>query len=332
MLEDEIPAVRSRAGLFALADRGLLEISGSDATRWLNGMITNDVAGLEPGALRSGCAALLLTNKGRLVTPLQVLRLAHGFWLELPGIAVADVLERLSKLVIADDVTLRDRTQEFARFGIEGPRTANVLGAVLAAPLQLAADASIECKLDGVEIVVARFGWSGEDAVQLFVPQEASGRVRERILAAAPAGMLTPCSAETLEVLRVEAGRPRLGAELSLEILPPEARLEAAISYTKGCYTGQEIMARLRTRGHVNHILVGLELEGGALPVAGARIRGGGAEIGEITSAVRSPQRGAIALGFVRVGFDAPGTVLDVDGLPVRVRDLPFVTRAGEGR
>lgn len=330
MLEDEILAVRRRAGLFALAERGLLEITGSDAPRWLNGMITNDVARLEPGAEHSGCAALLLTNKGRLVSTLQVLRLAHGFWLELPGIAVADVLARLSKLVIADDVVLRDRSHEFERFGIEGPRMAQIMGAALGEPLQLAADGCIERELAGAKIVIARFGWSGEDAVQLFVAKEASTRVREALQAAAPDGTLAECSAETLEVLRVEAGRPRLGAELSLEVLPPEARLESAISYTKGCYTGQEIMARLRTRGHVNHLLVGLELEAGALPAPGTHLRGGGAEIGEITSAVRSPDQGNIALGFVRVGFAAPGTAVDVDGAPARVRELPFVTSAGE--
>jgi folate-binding protein YgfZ len=126
-------------------------------------------------------------------------------------------------------------------------------------------------------------------------------------------------------VLRIEAGRPRLGAELSQAVLPPEARLEGSISYTKGCYIGQEIVARLRSRGHVNHLLVGLRVEGPALPARGASIRAGDAPIGEVTSAARSPHAGVIALGFVRVGHDAPGTVLAVDGARAQVAALPFV-------
>ncbi len=113
------------------------------------------------------------------------------------------------------------------------------------------------------------------------------------------------------------------------DVLPPEARLEASISYTKGCYTGQEIVARLRSRGHVNHLLVGLRFPDGELPAVGAAVRAGDVAVGEITSAAVSPDAGAIALAFVRVGNEAPGTKLAVEGRVAQVRALPFVTPQG---
>jgi len=321
-LEAEVEAVHRRAGLFERDDRGLVEITGSDARRWLNGMVTNDVTLLAEGPERSGCPALVLTNKGRVVADLQVLRVRAGFWLECGREAVADLLERLSRLVIADDVRLADRSHAMAQLGLEGPSARAVLARALGGPVLLAAHACTEATVVGVDVVIARFGSSGEDAFRLFAPCANARALRDRLLAEPE---VSRCSAEALEVLRVEAGRPRLGAELSLDVLPPEARLEAAISYTKGCYIGQEIVARLRSRGHVNHLLVGLRIEGAALPARGAVLWADGTRIGEVTSSVRSPGAGPIALGFVRVGHDQPGTALVVDGAPARVVALPFV-------
>jgi aminomethyltransferase len=192
----------------------------------------------------------------------------------------------------------------------------------------LAPDAWIEGSLAGRTLRIARFGWSGEDAYQLFAPCDGAAAVREHLLASLPESARRLVSQEALEVLRIEAGRPRLAAELSEDVLPPEARLENAISYTKGCYIGQEIVARLRSRGHVNHLLVGLRFAGGELPERGARVCAGEREVGEITSIARSPHAGAIALGFVRAGFEAPGTLLDVVGLPAKVAALPLVAPA----
>jgi len=127
-----------------------------------------------------------------------------------------------------------------------------------------------------------------------------------------------------LEILRIESGTPRQGFELSEDVLPAEARLDAAISATKGCYVGQEIVARLRSRGQVNHLLVGLRFEG-RLPERGARLSAGGKRTGEITSVAWSPQSGPIGLGFVRREHSEPGTEVDVDGQRAIVTALPFV-------
>jgi folate-binding protein YgfZ len=130
-----------------------------------------------------------------------------------------------------------------------------------------------------------------------------------------------------LEVLRIEAGRPRAGAEIGPDTLPAELRLvERAVSFTKGCYTGQEIVARMASRGRVGHLLVGIRFDGDALPAANTPIRIGEAKVGEITSVARSPLAGAIGLGIVRKGFDAPGTLVDAGGCAGRVVELPFVS------
>lgn len=321
---EQVLAVRRAAGLFELEDRGLVVVSGSDAVRWLSGMVTGDVASLSEGPDRSGCPALVLTHRGRIVADVNVLALRSGFWLETARTAAAALCERLSKLVIADDVRLEDESASTARFAIEGPRARLVLEAAAGSQLRIAPDSCCEAEIGGVSAVVARFGWSGEDAYQVFAARGDAERIRSALVAAPGAGLVV-CGPDALEVLRIEAGRPRLFAELSEEILPPEARLERWVSYTKGCYIGQEIIARLRSRGHVNHLLVGLQIEAERLPAKDAPVRAGDKDVGEITSSALSPHVGSIALAFVRVGSDAPGTELDVGGSRARVVELPFV-------
>jgi folate-binding protein YgfZ len=320
----EAAAVRRGAGLFRLPQRGVLAVEGRDRVRWLDGMLSNDVAGLAPGPERSGCYALLLTRKGRIVADLRVLLRPEALWLELPRGAVAPVAETLGRFIVADDVVLRDASQELERLALEGPAAPEILEAALGAPLPLAAEAGADVELAGVHLLVAAFGWSGAPARQLFAPAGSGEGVAHALAEAGAARGLVEASAEALEILRIEAGVPRLGTELDEEVLPAEARLERAVSQTKGCYTGQEIVARLESRGHVNHRLVGLALEGPTPPQVGAEIRAGDRGIGEVTSACLSPAAGAIALGYVRVPHDAPDTRLRVAGREARVTELPF--------
>jgi folate-binding protein YgfZ len=179
---------------------------------------------------------------------------------------------------------------------------------------------------------VAAFGWSGEDALQLLVPAEAAAAVHGALTGAAERLGAEWGDPAALEILRVEAGVPRAGAELGEEVLPAEARLvERAVSFTKGCYTGQEVVARMHSRARVGHLLVGLALSTGAtLPARGAALLHDGARVGELTSVARSPAAGPIALGFVRAAHAEPGAELEVEGGRARVVALPFVA-AGSG-
>jgi folate-binding protein YgfZ len=331
MAAGQAAAVRGSAGLFRLANRGLVAVEGADRVRWLNGMISNDVAALAAGPERSGCRALLLTPQGRIAADLQVLWREDALWLETASEAVAPLIERLDKYIIADAVSLADRSAAVARLGLEGPAAPAILQRALGAPLRLAPDACADVRVAGAAAVVAAFGWTGEAAFQLFAPVEAGAAVATALAEAGAGEGLVEAGAEALEILRIEAGRPRFGADLDETVLPAEARLEAAVSTTKGCYTGQEVVARLASQGQVAHRLVGLSSEGpGPLPV-GASVQAGDRRIGEVTSACVSPVAGPIALAYVRRPHEAPGTEVSVDGRTARVAALPFVGARSPG-
>jgi len=304
-----VAAARQVAALFELPGRAVVEVSGGDRERWLDGMVSNQIVGLSPEGPRSGCYATLLTPKGRIVADLHVIARPDHYWLDVDAAARDAVLERLDRYLIADDVTLTGR-DDVARIGIEGPRSADWLAAAGVDGEPPPADGAREVELAGVPVVVATYGWSGEPALQLFVPADRAGAVLAALRERAPEGGEPAAGAEALEVLRIEAGVPRLFAELDEEVFPAEARLDArAVSTTKGCYTGQEIVARLRSRGHVNHLLVGLRFEGEP-PAVDTDLYADGKRTGEVTSVCRSPAAGPIGLGYVRVQHAEPGTAL----------------------
>jgi folate-binding protein YgfZ len=304
-------------GLFRLADRGLLRVTGGDRVRWLDGMLSNEVASLTPGAERSGSHALLLTRQGRIVADPHVLLRPDCLWLELPRAALAHTREVLERFIIADDVALEDASGEFDRVALEGPGAA-----ALVAP-ELEADACSDLALGGVPVVAAAWGLSGAGR-QLFAPAGSGDAVVAALLEAGPDAGLVEAGGDALEILRIEAGIPKLGVELDEEVLPAEARLEAAVSTTKGCYTGQEVVARMASRARVSHLLVGLRFDAAEPASAGAPLEHEGKRIGEVTSACVSPKEGPIALGFVRAAHAEPGTVLQAGGRPARVAPLPF--------
>jgi aminomethyltransferase len=295
----------------------VIEVSGADRVRWLDGMISADVKSAQPG---DGAWGLLLTRQGRVVADLHVLARVDSFWLELERAGVATVIERLSGYVIADDVALADRSDDFARFALEGPHADEPLAAASGEPVALARHAWREVAIAGARVTVAAYGFTGQPAFQLFVPVAAAGSVEAALLAAGAEA----ASAEVLECLRVEAGTPRLGRELDESVLPAEAGLDDAISTSKGCYTGQEVVTRMRTRGRAAHRLVGLRFEGERLPERGAPIEAEGGRIGQVTSAVRSPGLGAIGLGFVRAELALPGASVRVAGAPAQIAALPM--------
>jgi folate-binding protein YgfZ len=305
------------AALFRLPERGVIEVAGADRVRWLDGMISADVKSMKGG---DGAWSLLLTRQGRVVADLHVLARADSLWLELERAGVATVLERLSGYVIADDVTLADRSDDFARFALEGPHADEPLAAASGGPVALAAHAWREVAIAGVRTAVAAYGFTGQPAFQLIVPVAAAESVEAALLAAGAEAS----PSEELECQRVEAGTPRLGRELDESVLPAEAGLEGAISISKGCYTGQEVVTRMRTRGRAAHRLVGLRFEDGRLPERGAAIEAEGGRIGQVTSAVRSPELGAIGLGFVRAELARPGASVRVAGAPARIAALPL--------
>jgi folate-binding protein YgfZ len=310
------------ASLFRLPSRGVITVRGDDRQRWLDGMLTCNVKKLAPG---DGAHGLLLTPQGRIVAELHVLHRGEELWLETEASAIAAVVARLEKYVIADDVALADATPRWARLALEGDGALGAYvrcgGAVPARPHGVAS-----AELAGVELVAARYGFTGAPALQLFAP-----RAREEaVVAALLAAGARLESAATLESRRIEAGTPWLGAELDESVLPAEARLDGvAVAADKGCYTGQEVVARMRSRGRLSHLLVGLRFAGDALPERRSALSSERGAVGSVTSAVRSPRFGAIGLGFVQASLAEPGTRLRTPAGEATVVELPFEKEAG---
>jgi folate-binding protein YgfZ len=316
---------REGAGLFRSSGRGLVQVDGADRVRWLNGMLSNDVAALAPGRDRSGCYALLLTRIGRIVVDVHVLLREGAFWLEAEQSAVAPLLATLGKFIIADDVKLTEIGPAWERLALEGPAASAIFAAAAGEAPGLAPDAADRFEIAGTSLWAGAWGVSGEDALQLFVPVGQGESVALALQRAGAPHALIAAGEDALEILRIEAGTPRFGHELSESVLPAEVGLERAISTSKGCYTGQEIVARMATRGGASHALVGLALAEGEPPAQGSPLLAQAARVGELTSFARSARAGAIGLGFVRRQHAALGTPLEVAGRPARVAALPFV-------
>ncbi|MBW2286217.1 MAG: aminomethyltransferase family protein [Deltaproteobacteria bacterium] len=318
-------AVRRGAGLMRELPRGVIQVVGSDRTRWLNSMITNDVSSLAVGPANSGRYAALLSPKGRIIADLQVLERGDAYWLDIDAAAVACVLETLGRYIIADDVELVDRSADFDRLGLEGPTLFELVRELASGLEILEPDACTDVDLGGSAMTVARFGWSGEAALQFFTPAGTGAELADRLFEAGTAAGLVEASGEVLETLRIEAGIPRFGAELDESVLPAEAGLDRAISIDKGCYLGQEVVERMRSQGQASHRLVGLVAAGEESFVPGETLSSGGKSVGEVTSACRSEGIGPIALAFVRRAFAEPGSRLEATGRDVSVASLPFV-------
>jgi folate-binding protein YgfZ len=322
------------------ADRGRLELRGSDRRAYLHGLLTNDIAALAPG---SGCYAALLTPQGRMISDMRVSELSDRLIVDLPSATVDGVRQRLADFIFSEDVDVKDISGTVAQFGVYGPAAARVVraalddGAAAAADLApLPRDGNLERTAHGEPVVVVRSDDFGIDGFEVLIAPGVAGRFRQAMLDAGA----TVVDTGTIDVARVEAGRPAFGRDMDATTIPLEAGIEArAISLTKGCYVGQEIIIRVlhRGQGRVAKRLVGLigaSGEGPLLP--GMRLESGGRELGALTSAVESPRlRRPIALGYVHRDFSEPGHVLDVrhGDDPVRtvtVVTTPFILPAGE--
>jgi folate-binding protein YgfZ len=290
--------------LIDLSDRAKLRVTGSDRIRFLNGQLTNDIANLKPSVAVYTCA---LSAKGKLCGDLFVTPLKDAVLLDYEPALRDSIPARLEKYLIADEVELEDITEQFALFHLCG----------MALP-----DTSLP---EGTVTTSNRFAVDGKDLLlSATLKNVASKLVNE-----------TPLTDSEVERFRIEQGIPRWGTELSEEVIPNEAGLdERAISYTKGCYLGQEIISRIKSLGHVNRHLRGVRLINGSELEPGDKLASeDGKQIGTVTSAGLSERLGGwIGLAYLRRGSDQPGTVYSVSRSAtssligsVEVRSLPFV-------
>ncbi|HTO07205.1 MAG TPA: glycine cleavage T C-terminal barrel domain-containing protein [Myxococcota bacterium] len=295
----------TRAAFRRLPGRGLVRATGADRVRFLNGMLTADVAKLPAGG---AAPALQLDRKGHVLAELCVLAEPESLLLDIaPGVE-AELCALLEKHVIADDVAFASLSEAKAWLALEGPEArdaARRVGGAVPEPGRFA-----RADFAGQAVLWIAQGALTADGLRAIVPRALAAEL-ERALA------LPELAEEAAEVLRIDARLPLLGRDVGARNFPQEAGLERAISFSKGCYIGQEIVARIASRGAVNRVLVLLRADSAVTP--GASVSVDGSAVGQVTSAARSDATGAIALAYLKVEHAHAGQRVAIDGVPAEV-------------
>jgi tRNA-modifying protein YgfZ len=308
-LDAQYRQLREECGLLDRSGRGGIAVVGPDGADYLQGQLTNDVESLQVG---EGQYAALLDRKGHMQTDMRVLRpAAEEILLDFEPAARDAALRHLTMYSVGRDVQIVDATEERAIVSLIGPRAAEIAGTP-----PLPEFANEKATVAGIDVLAV----GTRDGIDLFLP----AAERERLLTALTAAGAVEVSPDAVEILRVESGVPRFGAEMDTATMPAEAAIvDDAVSFTKGCYIGQETVARLHYKGKPNRHLRGLRLSGAAEP--GAALRLGEKEVGTLGGAVVSPALGPIGLAIVRREAE-PGTEVAVgeDGVTAEVVALPF--------
>ncbi|MEO0964774.1 MAG: glycine cleavage T C-terminal barrel domain-containing protein [Planctomycetota bacterium] len=371
--EAEYGAIRARVGVMHLPHRGLIDVRGDDRADFLHRLITNDVNGAAEG---STFRSLLLSQKGRIVADMFVHHGGLNTWLELDACDIPVVLAALESKLFAEDVKLTSWVGERVCLACHGPSTAALLKAVEGEPSDAVStvDAMVGMPgtthvvgLAGARVSASRRDVTGEVGVVLWAPTADAGRVYRALLEAAGVAVAsatadavpTPEQAQrrrstlrgrpvgwmAFNTARLEAGQALFHVDFGPDAIPGElgdAALHEAVSFTKGCYVGQEIVARMKNLGHPKRVIVGLQLDDDTLPAGGSPVTlppepgaaaTSGKPVGVVTSSTLSPLLGssAIALAQVKWGQHQPGTTLHLAGegvmKPATVTELPFVAR-----
>jgi len=328
--DDAYQAARRRAAFINRSTRGRIIVSGRDRATYLQGLLTNDITALKPG---EGCYAAYLTPQGRMIADLFVYELGDLLLLDLPREVKDTVLAKLNQFIFTEDVQLGDVTETFAEIAIVGPEAARILAGVLDtssrdALAALPEHGNLRGQIGGQPAIVTRVTDTGEAGFGVYVEGPQAAALESKLRSAGAIEL----DAETADAIRIEAGVPKFHRDMDEETIPLEAGIESrAISMTKGCYVGQEVIIRVLHRGHgrVAKKLVGVVLDGESVPSRDAAVRAGDRDIGRVTSSVRSPALNRpIALAYLQRDFVAPGTTVSVDGSRAVVTELPFVRSA----
>jgi folate-binding protein YgfZ len=327
----EYAAVHESAGLLDLSSRGRLLVKGSEAVAFLNGLITNDMKTL---AENQWMPAVFPNVQGRLLASVRIVRTTDDtagktvqptFLIDTEPATHDRVLQTIQRFTLAGDFHVTDLTGETVLLSVQGRLAAEKLTNVLgASDAGIAVGSVTQIIWQNVPIIVMRASHTAADGFDVLVNNEHAEHLWQVLLMAGA----RPVGYDALEILRVEAGIPRYQQDMDETTVVTETNLDDAVSYTKGCYVGQEIIARIRYRGHVAKKLRGLVFEKPAIVASGTSIESkDDKEIGQITSSVYSPHFGRrLALGYIKFDYIGAGTeVKTSDGVPARVVDLPFV-------
>ena len=308
--DSEYRAITEACGVLDRSERGKLALTGADAASFLQGQVSNDVESLTAG---TGCYAAFLTPKGKMLGDLRVLDTGDELLLDTERSALQDLFNMIRRFSIGYAVELHKRTLERGLVSLIGPASTDIVGAH---ELPETEHAHAPLEVTGINVRAIR--------TDVGVDLLCDSADTEALVGALTAAGASPVSTEAAECLRIEHGRPRYGVDLDESVIPQEAGLnDRAVSFTKGCYVGQETVARLFYRGKPNRHLRGLKLSAPAQ--SGDEIELEGRPVGRVTSTAVSPRLGPIALAFVR--REAPpgtGVLVGTDGVSADVVELPF--------
>jgi folate-binding protein YgfZ len=330
-IADSVASVREGIGVFDLSDRGKLRVTGSERATWLHGMVSNDVEGLTAG---QGNYGTVLTDRGKMLGDYRLVVRDEDLLLDTePEIGVS-LAERLDRFLISEDAAIKVESDAWSLFGVAGPKAAAHIASVLSVDVAaLEEHASVTAPTEYGDVTVVCRNRTGEMGYDVWAAETEGAAVWAALSADAPV-----VSAEALEALRIEAAIPRYGADIDDDIIPLEASLYNAIDWEKGCYVGQEIVARMHYRGHPNKLLVGLRFDGAPDVALRAELFADGADDdgkakGFVTSVAHSPTLDAtIALAYARTALTAPGSRVRVESpdgaATAEVVETPFVPTA----
>lgn len=319
---DSYHAAHHGAALAGRTDRGVIRVRGADAAEWLQGLLTNDIDAIRPidpdGPLGTAGYGAYLTPQGRMITDARVVRMADRLLLDVPASLVASLVQRLDALIFAEDVQVEDVSAAIVVLELHGPRALDLVTGWRASGRP-------------GQAIVARDDQYGMPGI-VFHVDSAERHVLEAALEAAGA---VPIDLPTLDVVRIESGCPAFLIDMETDTIPLEAGIEdRAISFTKGCYVGQEIIVRVTQRGggRVARKLVGFTIDSrdrSTVPARGTIVRAGDRDIGRVTSATFSATLDrVIALGYAHRDFVSPGTRVTIGGVDAVVAATPFVATA----
>jgi folate-binding protein YgfZ len=314
----EFRALLAECGVYDLGGRAKIALTGSDRVRWLNGMVTNNVRDLAAG---HGVYAFLLNPQGHILADLYAYNRGDSFLVDTDHSQLEKLLPVFDHYIIMDDVEVANASEKLTALGAAGPKAKGLLTTAGVevpdlVPLQFA-----DLSWRGLGLTLVR---SDNPAVASYELWMSPGNINAlwQVLAAEA----RPVGSAALELLRVACGIPRYGQDIRERDLPQETEQQRALHFSKGCYIGQEIVERIRSRGSVHRKFTGLAVQG-PLPAVGAKIQAEDKDIGEITSAASLPLSGgarAVALGYVRRELALPGKEIQADGARLKLTDLPF--------
>lgn len=331
-LEEEYQALRRGVGLLDYSTQAVIHVSGPDRIDFLHRLLTNDIAALRPG---HGCRAALLSANAALIGDLLVLAHVDAHWLLCDATRASVVTEALTRYLFSEQVSLVNQERSHAVVALQGPRTPSVLRALFGGTIELSAVGDHQpVAVDGIAVECIRYSLTGEDGVLCLLPAELMEPLWRWLRDRGGRLGLRPVGWEALNTARLEAGLPWFGIDMDQTNLLSETGLEAvAACGTKGCYPGQEIVARLETYGSVNKKLMGLLIdEAASVPEPGDRIVRDETDVGWVTSACDSlALKRPIALGYLKRGAYEAGTSVAIlrgaTRLPATVAARPLVPR-----